>query len=151
MQAHVRLKGIDLVDQFGPLPPGIDCVAFETRSLDDWDSDGQYDLVTCIHGLHYVGDKLKVLAAALKALNSKGLFIANLDLKSIRIAGDGQHQYLKKIFANHDISYNGRRKIISCKGRRDVRFEVTYQGADDTAGPNYTGQEAVDSYYLPEY
>ncbi|QJB40205.1 methyltransferase domain-containing protein [Chitinophaga oryzae] len=147
-QANVRLKGIDLVDQFQPLPPDIDCVTFETRPLDDWSSDEQYDLVTCIHGLHYVGDKLKVLAAALKAVSSNGLFMANLDLKSIRIAGDGRHQYLRKIFAENDITDNGRRKIISCKGTRDVRFNVSYQGADDTAGPNYTGQEAVDSYYL---
>lgn len=147
-QENVHLRGIDLVDQFQPIPSGINCVQFETRPLDNWISDESYDLVTCVHGLHYVGDKLKVLAAALRSIGSNGLFMANLDLKSIRIASDHQHQYLKKVFAENDISYNGRRKIISCKGPRDVRFEVVYQGADDQAGPNYTGQEAVDSYYI---
>ncbi|NML41334.1 class I SAM-dependent methyltransferase [Chitinophaga sp. G-6-1-13] len=146
-QANIRLKGIDLVDQFQPIPPGIDCLQFETRPLDNWTSDEQYDLVTCVHGLHYVGDKLKVLAAILKAIGSEGLFLANLDLKSIRVTDDPQHQYLKQLFAEHDISYNGRKKIISCQGARDISFDVVYQGADDKAGPNYTGQEAVDSYY----
>lgn len=147
-QTNIRLKGIDLVDQFQPIPPGIHCLQFETRPLDNWTSNEPYDLVTCVHGLHYVGDKLSVLAAILKAIKSEGIFLANLDLKSIRIADDPQHQYLNKIFSKHDISYDGRRKIIRCKGPRDLTFEVAYQGADDKAGPNYTGQEAVDSYYV---
>ncbi|MBC9912573.1 class I SAM-dependent methyltransferase [Chitinophaga varians] len=147
-QENIRLKGIDLVDQFQLIPPDIHCLQFETRSLDNWTSDEQYDLVTCVHGLHYVGDKLHVLAAILKAIKSDGIFLANLDLKSIRIADDPQHQYLKKVFAGHNISYDGRRRIIRCEGPRDVSFEVKYQGADDQAGPNYTGQEAVDAYYV---
>lgn len=147
-QANIRLKGIDLVDLFQPIPSGIHCVRFETCPLDNWTSDTQYDLVTCVHGLHYVGDKLRVLAAILKAIGSEGIFLANLDLKSIRIAGDPQHQYIKKLFAGENISYNSRKKIISCRGPRDISFKVSYQGADDKAGPNYTGQEAVDSYYI---
>ncbi|MBC9934706.1 methyltransferase domain-containing protein [Chitinophaga qingshengii] len=147
-QQYVHLKGIDLVDQYQAIPADITCVQFETRSLDGWTGEERYDLITCIHGLHYVGDKLSLLAAALRSVSSQGLWVANLDLKSIRIEGDPRHHYLKKIFSENDISYNSRRKLISCKGTRDITFAVIYQGADDKAGPNYTGQEAVDSYYV---
>lgn len=147
-QPCVSLKGVDLVDQYQPISADITCVQFETRSLEDWTSEEQYDLVTCIHGLHYVGDKLRVLTAALRAVSPQGLWIANLDLKSIRIEGDPQHHYLKKLFSENGIVYNSRRKLISCKGTRNIAFAVIYQGADDKAGPNYTGQEAVDSYYV---
>ncbi|GAB3891420.1 hypothetical protein GCM10029964_064560 [Kibdelosporangium lantanae] len=32
-------------------------------------------------------------------------------------------------------------------GHRQVHLPVQYLGADDQAGPNYTGQPAVNSYY----
>jgi hypothetical protein len=32
-------------------------------------------------------------------------------------------------------------------GPREVEFGLQYLGADDTAGPNYTGQPAVAAYY----
>ncbi|MDN3355634.1 hypothetical protein [Actinomadura sp. DC4] len=34
-------------------------------------------------------------------------------------------------------------------GGGEVRFPYRYLGADDRAGPNYTGQPAVASYYEP--
>jgi hypothetical protein len=70
-------------------------------------------LITCVHGLHYIGDKL--------ALRSR-----------LRAAG---------------FAYNPRRHQITCVGRRDVRLPYAYLGADDSAGPGYTGQPAVTSYY----
>lgn len=39
------------------------------------------------------------------------------------------------------------RKIISCQGPRHIEWGLQYEGANDKAGPNYTGQEAVDAYY----
>lgn len=36
---------------------------------------------------------------------------------------------------------------VTCTGRRDVSLGYTYLGADDNAGPNYTNQPAVNSYY----
>jgi hypothetical protein len=40
-----------------------------------------------------------------------------------------------------------RRHRITCTGRRELSLPYVYLGADDRAGPNYTNQPAVDSYY----
>lgn len=144
------LLGIDLVDYFQPLPQEISCLKFQTGSLVNWTGNDQYDLVTCVHGLHYIGDKLKVLAAALKVISSSGKLVANFDINSVKIEGDKKQDYLKKIFRKYHIGYDARRKLLHCEGTRDVSFHLVYKGADDKAGPNYTGQDAVNSYYIQQ-
>ena len=104
--------------------------------------------MTCVHGLHYVGDKLAVLANAASWLAEDGLLVANLDVASIR-AEDGRpvgRQLTSALRAN-GFGYDGRRRRISCRGPRDARLPFRYVGADDQAGPNYTGQPAVNSIY----
>ncbi|MBO9564035.1 MAG: methyltransferase domain-containing protein [Niastella sp.] len=146
-QEQATLKGIDLVDQFQPIPEFVSCVQFEVRSLIDWTAGDQYDLVTCVHGLHYAGDKIRVIQAALQAVADNGLLLANLDLNSIKVEGDPLHKQLKGLFKANNIDYNGRLKLLVCKGPRNIPVHLTYLGANDQAGPNYTGQDAVDSYY----
>lgn len=140
-QTGVTLKGIDLVDQFQEIPAGVNCLEFEVRSLLEWVAEDQYDLITCVHGIHYVGDKLQVLANVLAALQRDGIFIANIDPNNI------QGLDIKKLFAVNAIDYNARRKLLTCTGPRHIDITWTYVGADDQTGPNYTGQEAVTSYY----
>jgi len=43
--------------------------------------------------------------------------------------------------------YHARKHLIVCKSRKDFTLNYRYFGADDTAGPNYTGQAAVNSHY----
>ncbi|HEX5442684.1 MAG TPA: hypothetical protein VFW87_02595 [Pirellulales bacterium] len=43
--------------------------------------------------------------------------------------------------------YQSRKKLIRCEGRKSVVLPFRFAGADDEAGPNYTGQPAVNSYY----
>lgn len=143
----VTLTGLDLVDQFQPIPPLIHCLQFTTGSLVNWTYKEQYDLITCVHGLHYVGDKLTALANSLRAVSDAGIMIASLDINSIKIAGDSNGQYLKKVFRENDMEYNAKKKVLRCTGPRNICFDLVYKGADDKAGPNYTGQDAVDSYY----
>lgn len=45
--------------------------------------------------------------------------------------------------------YDGRRRRIDRTGHAVVRLPYAYLGADDRAGPNYTGQPAVTSHYRP--
>lgn len=45
--------------------------------------------------------------------------------------------------------YDARRRLVSCRGRASVDVPWVYLGADDRAGPNYTGQPAVTSVYAP--
>jgi 2-polyprenyl-3-methyl-5-hydroxy-6-metoxy-1,4-benzoquinol methylase len=143
----VRLKGIDLIDNFLPALPEINCLTFEVGSVIDWQVGDKYDLITCIHGIHYVGDKLQMLTNALTALTPDGLFIANLDLNNIQINNEPAVDYMKNIFRKHNLQYNARKRLLTCKGMRDIDLELTYIGANDQAGPNYTGQAAVCSYY----
>src|SRR5262245_57397582 len=55
----VCLVGVDLVDAFVPPVPGVSLVS---ASITTWVPDRAFDLITCVHGLHYVGDKLSVLS-----------------------------------------------------------------------------------------
>lgn len=146
-QERIVLLGIDLVDHFQTVPPEINCLQFQTGSLVNWIGKEQYDLITCVHGLHYIGDKLKALVAGLKAVSSNGTLLANFDISSIKIEGDKKQVYLKKIFQEYHIKYDARKKLLYCEGTRKISLGLMYQGADDKAGPNYTGQGAVDSYY----
>jgi hypothetical protein len=47
-------------------------------------------------------------------------------------------------------AYSPRRRLLTLHGRRRLPAGVPgfrYLGADPAAGPNWTGQPAVDSYY----
>jgi trans-aconitate methyltransferase len=113
----IKLKGIDLVDTFLVVDKHITCVEFESESLIDWKPDQTYDLITCVHGLHYLGDKLKVIEASIKALNQYGLFVANLDLTNIVIQGTNTSSYLKNSFKRYGVAYNSRLKVLKQLGR----------------------------------
>ena len=147
LQHKAVLKGIDLVDSFLPIPPSVTCLQFEVTSAVEWSPGDEYDLITCVHGLHYIGDKLKVLKTAMASLSSNGLFIANLDLKNILIDNGDAQSHLKSIFKTNTIQYNARTRVVQCNGPRIIDFGVEFKGASDQAGPNYTGQEAVNSFY----
>jgi len=146
IQGKAVLKGIDLIDSFLPVPADITCLTLETGSVVDWQPFEQYDLITCVHGIHYVGDKLKVISTILQSLSEEGHFYGNLDLNHIHVAGAAA-DFIKKRFKENDIQYNGKTRVLHCKGPRNIDFGIKYLGADDKAGPNYTGQEAVASFY----
>lgn len=140
----IKMEGIDLVDMFS-VPPVSDILTLKVLSLLDWEPDKKYDLITCVHGLHYVGDKLLVIAKILEALKPDGYFIANIDLDNIK---DENAKSLKtKILKRFNVQYDSRKKLISCKGTQTVEVDWEYLGANDKAGKNYTGQPVVHSVY----
>lgn len=147
IQENIALKGIDLLDSFPDPEKEITCLAFESKSVVDYVPDYKYDLITCVHGIHYLGDKLKVIETAINALKPGGMLIANLDINNVIIKGTDSNRFLKSFFKKNQISYNSRIKVLKRVGPANIKFNLTYLGADDTAGPNYTGQEAIDSYY----
>ncbi len=146
-QNAIKLKGIDLVDTFPIIDKNITCVEFKSESIIDWIPDQTYDLITCSHGLHYLGDKLKVIEVSLNTLTTSGLFIANLDLNNIVIKGTNSNAHLKYLFNKYGVIYNQKTKILKQNGVVSIRFNLKYLGADDEHGPNYTGQDSVTSYY----
>ncbi|MBE1534813.1 class I SAM-dependent methyltransferase [Actinomadura algeriensis] len=150
VSADVEITGVDLVGHFlpGVPPPNVRLVV---ASVTDWRPDAPADLITCVHGLHYVGDKLGLLARAASWLTGTGLLVADFDPRSVRLAdGSPAGRPMAAALRRAGFSYDSRRRRISLRGRREVTFPYRYLGADDRAGPNYTGQPAVDSHYSPD-
>jgi SAM-dependent methyltransferase len=143
---RARVTGVDLVDPMAMnLPPEVRLVA---GSVSTWQPKDSFDLITCVHGLHYVGDKLAVLARAASWLKEDGLFVANLDLSAIRLADSSPAgRRLSAELRAAGFRYDARTRRIHRRGHADIRLPFRYLGADDSAGPNYTGQPAVHSYY----
>lgn len=145
--ATVTIVGVDLVGHFlgGPRPPGLELI---TGSVTDWSPGRSFDLITCVHGLHYIGDKLRTLERAGSWLAPEGRLVAHFDAESIRDSeGRTSARKIASVLRAAGWEYDARRKRVSCVGPREMGLAATYLGADDAAGPNYTGQPAVASYY----
>ena len=150
---RVDLVGVDLAGMFYRTPPEVTCARLIEASLVDWSPPAGdcYDLVTCVHGLHYIGDKLRVIARAASWLAEDGLFLANLDLANLRLAEGGPAgRAVTRALRAAGLGYDRRRRLVRCEGRRVVSLPFRYLGADDQAGPNYTRQPAVSAFYTPE-
>jgi len=143
----LQFIGIDLIDAFEETDSNLDFISFKVGSINDIELNGKFDLITCVHGLHYIGDKLGTIEKAINHLNENGLFIANLDLDNLKIENEHAKNYFQKLFKKKGIQYNSRTKILKFNGKNKIQFDLEYLGADDTCGPNYTGQDAVLSFY----
>jgi SAM-dependent methyltransferase len=148
LAGYISLTGVDLAGMFVPRrspAPGLSLVA---ASVTDWEPDRAFDLITCVHGLHYVGDKLATLVRAASWLTPGGLFIADLDLTSIRLpGGQTSARRLAGRLRAAGFAYSTRRHRITRTGPASFTLPYAYLGADDHAGASYTGQPAVHSYY----
>jgi SAM-dependent methyltransferase len=147
LAGRVELAGVDLADAFDAAPgsvPGLELVCAPVAA---WEPERSFDLITCVHGLHYIGDKLALLARAAGWLTPAGHLVADLDLSAVRVGGPAATRRLRSRLRAAGFAYSPRRRQITCAGRRDVRLPYAYLGADDRAGPGYTGQPAVTSYY----
>jgi SAM-dependent methyltransferase len=142
------LTGIDLAGAFDPVPhpvPGLELVC---APLAAWVPGRRYDLITCVHGLHYIGDKLGLLTRAAGWLTETGCLVADLDLSAIALTGGppAMRRLTARLRAG-GFAYSARRHQITRTGHRDIHLPYTYLGANDRAGPGYTGQPAVSSHY----
>jgi SAM-dependent methyltransferase len=147
----VEIVGVDLVGMFDRPDPGLIGPRLVEASLSTWRPDRHFDLITCVHGLHYVGDKLRLVARAASWLVEDGLFVGNLDLRNLKLAdGKSAGRRVASDLRRSGLEYDRRRRRVVCRGRKVVDLPYRYLGADDRAGPNYTGQHAVDSYYEDE-
>lgn len=145
---RIWLDGVDLVPMFYPVPPFLTQVRLITASISDWEPEDRYDLITCVHGLHYIGDKVGLVCRSVSWLSNDGLFAANLDLNNLRF-DDEKPAGRTTVSALRDagFEYDARRRLLTRTGRAAPSIPFTYLGADDRAGPNYTGQSAVNSVY----
>ena len=148
---QLTIIGVDLMPLFCAAPKGTTNLTLIAASLSEWKppSGQRYDLITCVHGLHYVGDKLGLLARAASWLKSDGILTAHLDLHNLRIEGVKEATAQdRKLLRSAGFTYDVRRGLIAKQGNEPtVDFPLRYLGADDTAGANRTGQAAVNSHY----
>ena len=73
----VKIVGVDLVQSSAGTEREYDCLHLVEASLTNWQPDERFDLITCVHGLHYIGDKLGLVARAAAWLTERGRFVAN--------------------------------------------------------------------------
>ncbi|WP_245650498.1 class I SAM-dependent methyltransferase [Nocardia harenae] len=145
--ASVALLGVDLVGYFQRAPRSSR-LRLVTASAHEWRPEGVVDLVTCVHGLHYIGDKLALLTAMAGWLAPGGILAAHFDPGSIRHRdGSAAARPVLAELRRAGMDYDSRRHLVTARGPAALRFPATYLGADDTAGPGYTGQPAVTSHY----
>lgn len=140
----ITIVGVDLVGMFDI--SSSERLQLVQASLSDWKPTEQLDLITCVHGLHYIGDKLGLIARAASWLTPNGKFAANLDKSNLLLLHAADARIVAQI-RKAGFSYSTEHKILECVGHRQVQFPFRYLGADDQAGPNYTGQPAVNSHY----
>lgn len=134
---------------FDRVPPEIDFLHLEKSSFDAWQAGQRFDLITCVHGLHYVGDKLGAIQKAAGWLRNDGLFVAHLDYANLHVEGSDHARILVgKDLRGAGFFYQSRQHRLTCCGAKEVSLPYRYLGADDKAGRNYTGLPAVDSYYV---
>jgi SAM-dependent methyltransferase len=147
--ARANLTGIDLVPMFEGIPPEIDFLSLENSSFTTWQPAQRFDLITCIHGLHYVGDKLSAIQKAAGWLRDDGLFVAHLDYANLQLEGSRNPRIrMGKDLRQAGFLYESRHHRLLCRGAKEVSLPYRYLGANDQAGPNFTGQRAVDSHYV---
>jgi len=144
-----EILGVDLVPAFNPIPPAVAGVRLIAASFATWRPDRTYDLITCVHGLHYVGDKLGLIARAVSWLAEEGQLLAHLDPANLRFTDPDRPAgpTVLKMLRAQGLAFEPRKRLLSCFRPRELRVPFQYLGADDGAGPNYTGQPAVHSFY----
>lgn len=144
----LRIIGIDLAGMFSQFARDLKFLELIEMPVEDFEPAEKFDLITCVHALHYIGDKLAVIRRAAGWLKKDGVFRANLELRNLKLTGKRQSgRTFSKFLREKNFVVDSRKHLIGLAGgqRFDVPFE--YLGADDEAGPNSTGQPAVDSYY----
>jgi hypothetical protein len=101
-----------------------------------------------VHGLHYLDDKLQAIRLAASRLVSDGRFVANLDAANLCLseAGKGQRKMVR-FLRDEGFDYLPAKQLLERTGYKELKISFQFRGADDTAGPNYTKQPVVNSYY----
>ncbi len=136
----ISITGVDLVNMFCGDGRPSPCLRLVVASVHDFDPAECFDLITCVHGLHYLGNKLNVIERAASWLVADGLFVANLDLANLRREDGGPlARRIGPLFRAIGMEYDRRRRRLLCQGRREPRFPLEYLGADDSARAEHNG------------
>lgn len=148
LRAKIEITGIDLAGLFAPAAVEFDFLKLIESSFENWRAPGDFDLITCVHGLHYVGDKLGFIRKAVAALKPDGVFLVNFDPSNLKFEGETPAgTAILKNLRQQGFDYAPKKHLLICRGKKDIKLNCKYIGADDRAGANYTQQKVVNSYY----
>lgn len=141
------LVGLDLV---GPSEqtPGVTWVIGPVRSFEP---EARFDLITAVHVLHYVADKLGTLERLRSWLAPGGTLVAQLDLAQVWVGAGPAPRTVSGWLRTRGYGWDARAHRVMATG-------VSAGGAGlgpapwrfvegTPGGPNYTGQEGVVSRY----
>jgi len=144
----VQIVGVDLVDMFTPeRAPGVTLIAADVAAFRP---ARPTDLLTCVHGLHYLGDKLGFLETAYAMLAPGGLLLAHLDPDNLRALGSGDSVWRQaaRCAAKGGVPVVIKGHVLRIeKTDSPLAFGLAYQGATVSERPNYTGITVMDSWY----
>lgn len=145
---QVQIVGVDLVGMF--TPEQAPNVTLMTADVAAFRLDQPADLLTCVHGLHYLGDKLGFLQDVYAMLAAGGLFLGHLDMSNVRATESGLSVWRQA--ARHagksGVALELKSHVLHIKRMEALlEFGLAYQGATVSEQPNYTGITVIDSWY----
>ena len=121
--SRIEILGVDLVGMFLAPEPVLDGLRLVEASLRAREPEGQFGLITCVHGLHYIGDKLGLIARAASWPVEGGRFVANLALENVKFADDPRSDRKMAAGLRHaGLEYDRRRRLAACRGRKSLAW-----------------------------
>lgn len=141
----ITITGVDLVGMFAVAEQNN--LTLVQASLNSWTPDDSFDLITCVHGIHYLGDKLTLLSRCGTWLSRQGKFVASFDPAGIKLEDRKTSQTVTRWLRGAGFEISNSKKLITSTRLKELHVPFEYLGADANAGPNYTGQPAVNSHY----
>ena len=125
----ITMVGVDLVGMFNE--SSSERLRLVQASLADCKPAEHFDLITCVHGLHYIGDKLDLIARAASWLTPNGRFTASLDENNLRLSQAADRIIVAQV-RQAGFSYSTKHRILECDGNRKVQFPFRYLGPFQT-------------------
>jgi SAM-dependent methyltransferase len=145
----VRVLGVDLIGDFVASPASPAELRLVAADVVSFRPESPADLITCVHGIHYLGDKLKFLETVYAALAPGGVFIGHFDPANLRFTESGTDwsRLLRRIRAEGVNMEVRRHRLHMVRNDTPLSFGLVYQGAQRAEGPNFSGMVGVDSWY----
>lgn len=140
---EIEIIGVDLVGLFADGADAFPHLHPIESPLAECTLEGPFELITCVHGFHYLGDKLGILAQYAALLSETGRLVGHLDLGNIH---GMERRTLQVLLRENGWRYDSRRHLIEGTAKSQ-QLPLEYLGAQDHDAPNFTGQPGVNSYY----
>jgi SAM-dependent methyltransferase len=139
----IEIVGVDLVGLFADGAEAFPHLHLIEAPVGECTLERPFALITCVHGLHYLGDKLGILTKYAALLSETGRLVGHLDLANIQGI---ERRRLQALLRGHGWCYDARRHLIEGTAHSQP-LPLRYCGAQDHDAPNFTGQPGINSYY----